>query len=294
MNGRLVLSVTGDKVDYNNTEGQEFATVTLRLADYLTEDKTVTVRTDYVKVAGGNVSYNVDQAVSNISMTKLKTSALAKIPGYSNPVIDYDFGADPFALTYDGRVYLYMTADQFEYDAEGNLIDNTYSKINKLHVVSSADMVNWTDHGFVQVAGENGAAKWANNSWAPAAAYKKINGEDKFFLYFCNGGGGIGVLEGDSPVGPFRDPNGKALVDASTPGAQGVTWIFDPAVMVDDDGTGYLVFGGGIPNDQDNASCLNPKTARVIKLGDDMTSVEGEAVMIDAPCMFEDGGIHKV
>ena len=25
-----------------------------------------------------------------------------------------------------------------------------------------------------------------------------------------------------------------------------------------------------------------------------MTSVEGEAVMIDAPCMFEDGGIHKV
>ena len=294
LNGRLVLSVTGDKVDYNNTEGQEFATVTLRLADYLTEDKTVTVRTDYVKVAGGNVSYNVDQAVSNISMTKLKTSALAKIPGYSNPVIDYDFGADPFALTYDGRVYLYMTADQFEYDAEGNLIDNTYSKINKLHVVSSADMVNWTDHGFVQVAGENGVAKWANNSWAPAAAYKKINGEDKFFLYFCNGGGGIGVLEGDSPVGPFRDPNGKALVDASTPGAQGVTWIFDPAVMVDDDGTGYLVFGGGIPNDKDNASCLNPKTARVMKLGDDMTSVEGEAVTIDAPCMFEDGGIHKV
>ena len=99
---------------------------------------------------------------------------MAKIPGYSNPVIDYDFGADPFALTYDGRVYLYMTADQFEYDAEGNLIDNTYSKINKLHVVSSADMVNWTDHGFVQVAGENGAAKWANHSWAPAAAYKKL------------------------------------------------------------------------------------------------------------------------
>ena len=28
------------------------------------------------------------------------------------------------------------------------------------------------------------------------------------------------MLEGDSPVGPFRDPNGKALVDASTPGAQ--------------------------------------------------------------------------
>ena len=71
LNGRLVLSVTGDKVDYDNTEGQEFATVTLRLADYLTEDKTVTVRTDYVKVAGrkcklqcrpGSVQYLYDKA----------------------------------------------------------------------------------------------------------------------------------------------------------------------------------------------------------------------------------------
>ena len=35
-----------------------------------------------------------------------------------------------------------MTADQYEYDEEGNLIDNTYQLINKLHVISSADMVN--------------------------------------------------------------------------------------------------------------------------------------------------------
>ena len=287
--GRLVLTVSGDNVNYQDNGGTGFATVQLQLTDYTTQNKTVQVRTDYVRVTGGNVSYRVDSAVSNISLVKLDSEALAKIPGYSNPLIDYDFGADPFALEYNGRVYVYMTADQFEYDQNGNIIDNTYSKINSLHVISSADLVNWTDHGFIPVAGPNGVAKWANNSWAPAIAYKQIDGQDKFFLYFCNGGGGIGVLEGDSPVGPFTDPLGHALIDGSTPGTQGVPWIFDPAVMVDDDGTGYLVFGGGIPAGQD----LNPQSARIVRLGDDMISLDCEPVMIDAPCMFEDGGIHK-
>ena len=287
--GRLVLTVSGDNVNYQDNGGTGFATVQLQLTDYTTQNKTVQVRTDYVRVTGGNVSYRVDSAVANISLVKLDSEALAKIPGYSNPLIDYDFGADPFALEYNGRVYVYMTADQFEYDQNGNIIDNTYSKINSLHVISSADLVNWTDHGFIPVAGPNGVAKWANNSWAPAIAYKQIDGQDKFFLYFCNGGGGIGVLEGDSPVGPFTDPLGHALIDGSTPGTQGVPWIFDPAVMVDDDGTGYLVFGGGIPAGQD----LNPQSARIVRLGDDMISLDCEPVMIDAPCMFEDGGIHK-
>ena len=287
--GRLVLTVSGENVNYQDNGGTGFATVQLQLTDYTTQNKTVQVRTDYVRVTGGNVSYRVDNAVSNISLVKLDSEALAKIPGYSNPLIDYDFGADPFALEYNGRVYVYMTADQFEYDQNGNIIDNTYSKINSLHVISSADLVNWTDHGFIPVAGPNGVAKWANNSWAPAIAYKQIDGQDKFFLYFCNGGGGIGVLEGDSPVGPFTDPLGHALIDGSTPGTQGVPWIFDPAVMVDDHGTGYLVFGGGIPAGQD----LNPQSARIVRLGDDMISLDCEPVMIDAPCMFEDGGIHK-
>ena len=287
--GRLVLTVSGENVNYQDNGGTGFATVQLQLTDYTTQNKTVQVRTDYVRVTGGNVSYRVDNAVSNISLVKLDSEALAKIPGYSNPLIDYDFGADPFALEYNGRVYVYMTADQFEYDQNGNIIDNTYSKINSLHVISSADLVNWTDHGFIPVAGPNGVAKWANNSWAPAIAYKQIDGQDKFFLYFCNGGGGIGVLEGDSPVGPFTDPLGHALIDGSTPGTQGVPWIFDPAVMVDDDGTGYLVFGGGIPAGQD----LNPQSARIVRLGADMISLDCEPVMIDAPCMFEDGGIHK-
>ncbi|MFR9147118.1 MAG: carbohydrate binding domain-containing protein [Mediterraneibacter sp.] len=293
-NHQLKLSVTGEDTGYADNSGDRlFATLKLKLNNYVAENTTVTLRVDYVTAEGANAAFSVGNATANVSIVKTENNAVAKLLGNSNPLIDYDYGADPFALVYDGRVYLYMTADKLQYDTNGNVIDNDYSYINKLHVISSDDMVNWTDHGFIQVAGPDGVAKWANYSWAPAVAYKQIDGVDKFFLYFCNSGGGIGVLEGDSPVGPWKDPNGKALIDGSTPGVQGVPWIFDPAVMVDDDGTGYLAFGGGVPAGQD----LNPKSARIVKLGDDMISLaadeDGTPQMIDAPCMFEDGGIHK-
>ncbi|MBP2629636.1 MAG: arabinoxylan arabinofuranohydrolase [Firmicutes bacterium] len=219
--------------------------------------------------------------------------ALAKIPGYSNPLITNKFGADPYAIVYNRRVYVYMTSDELEYDNKGNVIDNTFSKIKKITVISSDDMVNWTDHGEIAVAGPTGLAKWANNSWAPSVAHKVINGKDKFFLYFADSASGIGVLTAGSPIGPWTDPLGKALITSNTPGIAGVTWLFDPAVLVDDNGTGYLYCGGGIPNDKDQTSIANPKTARVIKLGVDMISTVGSAATIDAPFLFEDSGIHK-
>lgn len=225
-------------------------------------------------------------------------NAIAKLPGNSNPLMDHKLGADPYALVYDGRVYIYMSSDTYVYNNDGSIKDNDFSGLDRIQVISSADMVNWTDHGAIPVAGANnknngrGIAKWAGNSWAPAIA-QKINGKDKFFLYFANGGAGIGVLTADTPIGPWTDPLGRALVTHNTPGMAGVTWLFDPAVLVDDDGTGYLYSGGGIPNESDPASIANPKTARVIKLGADMTSVIGSATTIDAPYLFEDSGLHK-
>ncbi|MFC4307273.1 carbohydrate-binding protein [Cohnella boryungensis] len=226
-------------------------------------------------------------------------NATAKLPGNSNPLMDHKFGADPYALVYNGRFYIYMSSDAFVYNSNGTVKDNDFSALTKINVISSADMVNWTDHGSIPVAGLNnanngsGIAKWASLSWAPAVAKKTINGQDKFFLYFANGASGIGVLTSNTPIGPWTDPLGKALVTGSTPGVAGVTWLFDPAVLVDDDGSGYLYVGGGIPNTSDPASIANPKTARVLRLGADMTSIVGSAVTIDAPYLFEDSGIHK-
>lgn len=207
----------------------------------------------------------------------------------TNPLITQRFGADPYALVYEDRVYIYMTADTFEYDAAGNPKENTYGKINKINVISTDDMVNFTDHGSINAAGPQGSAKWARNSWAPAAAWKEIDGKPQFFLYFADAGGGIGVLQADSPVGPFHDPLGEALISRNTPNCADVLWLFDPAVLMDDDGRAYIYFGGGVPEGQ----IADPGTARVAELGEDMISIVGEPRTIDVPYLFEDSGIHK-
>lgn len=207
----------------------------------------------------------------------------------TNPVMTQRFGADPYAMVYGDRVYIYMTADAFEYDASGEVAENTYGKIRSINVVSTDDMMNFTDHGSIVVAGEGGATKWAHNSWAPAAAWKEIDGKVKFFLYFADNGGGIGVLESDSPTGPFTDPLGEALISRQTPKCADVLWLFDPAVLVDDDGRAYLYFGGGVPEGRE----ADPGTARVVELGEDMISIKGEPKVIDVPYLFEDSGIHK-
>ena len=59
----------------------------------------------------------------------------------TNPVMTQRFGADPYAMVYGDRVYLYMTADALERDADGQVTENTYSKIRSINVISTDDMV---------------------------------------------------------------------------------------------------------------------------------------------------------
>lgn len=209
-----------------------------------------------------------------------------------NPCMTQRFNADPGVMEYNGRVYVYTSHDQYIYDNNGVVQNNTYGNIQTVNCISSSDLINWTDHGTINVAGNSGAAKWAANSWAPTAAHKTINGKEKFFLYFANSGGGIGVLTSDSPTGPWIDPLGHALVSGATPNCSQsqIPWLFDPAVLIDDDGSAYLYFGGGVPSGQD----AHPKSARVVKLGNDMTSLAGTPTTIDAPYLLEDSGINKI
>lgn len=287
-NGRLVLTVTGSDVSFA-AEDKLFATLKLKVKNYADADKAVIIKADYITIDSGKAEYDVSGCEKITTLKYLDTGAIAKKLGYGNPIITQELGADPYAIEYNGRVYVYMTADDYEYNEDGSLKDNSFNYIKTLRVVSSDDMMNWTDHGSIAVAGEDGAAKWASHAWAPAIAYNKVNGKDKFFLYFANDASGIGVLEADTPLGPWRDPIGKPLITGQTPGCKGVVWCFDPAVLVDDDGSAYIYFGGGVPKGQQ----LHPNSARVAKLGADMISIEGEAQLIDAPCMFEDGGIFK-
>ena len=212
----------------------------------------------------------------------------------NNPLTTQRFGADPGWMVYDGRLYIYTTNDAFEYS--GNTIQENSYDVGTINCISSADLVNWTDHGAIPVAGrngrtKNGAASWASCSWAPDAAWKMIDGKPKFFLYFANSGGGIGVLTADSPTGPWKDPLGHALITGQSPNCSDVVWMFDPGVYYDEaTDEAYIFFGGGV----ENRDVSNPKTGRVAKLGKDMISLDGTPQTMQTPYLFEDSSVIKI
>ncbi|SHM17520.1 endo-1,4-beta-xylanase [Ruminococcus flavefaciens] len=217
-----------------------------------------------------------------------------KKEGENNPLYTQRFGADPGWLVYDGRLYVYTTADQFAYK-NNQLIENDYSS-GYINCLSTADLVNWTDHGQIPVAKTrvNGTpiARWANNAWAPDAAWKTIKGQDKFFLYFANNGSGIGVITADDPTFTknVKDPLGHELISRSTPNSN-VTWLFDPGVYYDPDtDTAIIAYGGGVPDGQ----AANTKQGRIAKLGDDMISIVGTPIDPGTPYLFEDSSMIKI
>ncbi len=187
------------------------------------------------------------------------------------PIVSHRYLADPGAMVYDGRVYLYCSND------DENPTGGGYS-MKSIVCVSSNDLKNWTDHGVVfRVPAD---AAWASYAWAPAVVARN----NAFYLYFGNSGSGIGVASSSSPTGPFTDAKGGYLIDAGTPGVLPASsiWIFDPAVFIDEDGQAYLYFGG---NGEGNV--------RVIRLNEDMVSTSGSAVALTVPYFFEAAWMHK-
>ena len=234
---------------------------------------------------------SIDSLKAIFNALDVKNKAF-KAPPYKNPLMGHKFGADPFGMVDGDRLYVYMTDDHLYRSTDGKPITGSfdYTDCKSVTIISSDDLVNWTDHGTQPVAG--GPASWASQMWAPCAAHKTIDGKENYFLYFSNNSSGIGVLTSDTPYGPWTDPIGKAMIDHSTANCSGklVPSVYDPAVLIDDDGKAYLYFGGGI----DNLDAADPGSARCVQLGDDMTSIVGTPVEIRPPCLFEDAGINKV
>jgi arabinoxylan arabinofuranohydrolase len=256
-----------------------------------------------------------DFAVDELSLVKIADApaqpaftSLEKVQtkpvGDHNPLVGHKFGADPHHLIYNGRLYIYSTDDTQQYEASSKDANglptqsNGYGAITRLNVMSTSDMVNWVDHGSIPVSREGGAAPWSRNSWAPAAIEK----DGKVYLYFCDNGSGTAVVVGGSPLGPWTDPLGKKIIpDTVSPeyiaggGFPAGMWLFDPEVFIDDDGEGYLYFGGNsqIGTAPDVQGPQNPKSTRVVKLKDDMVTLDGDPVEIDGPGMFEASSMFK-
>jgi beta-xylosidase len=166
-----------------------------------------------------------------------------------NPIIQTHFGPDPAPMVYNGTVYAYVGDDIPGYN---------FYYMTKWRVLSSTDMVNWTDHGS-PISLES--FSWARDrAWAAQCVER--NG--KFYWYICaqstKNDMAIGVAVSNSPTGPFKDALGKPLI------MNGSWSNIDPTVWIDDDGQAYLYWGNG--------------SLFYVKLNKDMISYSGDIVTV--------------
>lgn len=166
-----------------------------------------------------------------------------------NPIVQTHFGPDPAPMVYNGTLYAYVGDDIPGFD---------FYYMTKWHVLSTTDMVNWTDHGS-PISLES--FKWARDrAWAAQCIERK----GKFYWYICaqtdKNDMAIGVAVSDSPTGPFKDALGKPLI------TNGSWSNIDPTVWIDDDGQAYLYWGNG--------------SLFYVKLSKDMVSYSGDIVTV--------------
>lgn len=221
-----------------------------------------------------------------------------KATSNNNPISPTVYCADPTALDYNGRLYVYGSNDHQQFIKNGKKGENGYGDIKSLVVFSTDDMVNWTFHGTIDVAklcSTWSTSKWwraFHNSWAPSVMWRTTDdGKDEFFLYFANNSHGVGVLKASSPIGPWTSPLRESLIGSDTPGAVTQGANFDPGVVIDDNGTGWITFGGLPP---EGTNPLMPNTARIAKLKPSMTALDGSAIVLPAPYHFEASELNVI
>lgn len=177
-----------------------------------------------------------------------------------NPLVRYEYTADPGALVdNDGTLYIYAGHDICP-------VPDNYYKIDEWTVLSSKDLKTWHEYTVPLRATD---FEWAQGE---AWASQVIRKGDKYYWYVTvehkhvdgKGGKGIGVAVSDSPVGPFKDARGSALVTNNmTTAYTSISWDdIDPTALVDDDGTAYIIWG--------NTQCY------IAKLKDNMIELDEE------------------
>lgn len=171
---------------------------------------------------------------------------------------DHIYAADPSAHVFGDRIYLYVS-----YDEPGT---NSYDSMVCYHVLSSADLVNWVDHGRVLHLDQ---VNWAlSHMWAIDANFFN----HKYYLTFCaiekeTSTFKTGLAVSDRPEGPFTN---LGFID-------GVEWGQDPAFFIDDDNKPYLIWGGrgSILIAELNEDLLSVKRETITNLSEQINGYEG-------------------
>ncbi len=207
-----------------------------------------------------------------VKTNEFKADANSNTLTFNNPIIKDKYTADPAALVYKDKVYLYTGHDEAPNDFN-------FYKMNEWLVYSSTDMVHWEEHPV--------PLKVTDFAWAKADAWagQVIERNGKFYWYVAIShatipGKSIGVAVSDSPTGPFKDALGKAIITNDMTTETKISWDdIDPSVIIDDDGQAYLFWG--------NTIC------HYAKLKQNMIELEGPIQTINLPKFTEAPWIHK-
>ncbi|MFD1258598.1 glycoside hydrolase family 43 protein [Mucilaginibacter terrae] len=217
------------------------------------------------------VDFSVLKAAALLALSGLlgnfgyaQTIADTVIHSTGNPIITHKYTADPAAMVYKDKVYLYTGNDVAPKNQARYVMHNWL-------VFSSPDMVTWTEHSI--------PLKTTDFAWAKDDAWagQVIERNGKFYWYVAINHGtihgkAIGVAVSNSPIGPFKDARGSAIITNDMTTEAKISWDdIDPTVFIDDDGQAYLMWG--------NTTC------HYAKLNSNMTELDGPIMKVE--------GLHK-
>jgi hypothetical protein len=188
-----------------------------------------------------------------------------------NPILkegdsNFLYTADPAAEVFNGMVYLYCSHDQPD--------AINYEGMKDYVILESSDLKNWINHGVsLDPQLDKGFEYAQSNMNAPDAAYK--NGW--YYWYFPSDITHVGVARSKSPTGPWE----SAVTNE-------MTTIFDPTVIVDDDGQAYI-FGN------DHWVDIGEKGSHIMgaKLKDNMVELDGPWVRLTKETVNEAVHVFK-
>ena len=234
-------------------------------------DKFVLTRTGKLEDLSNSFVYPVTKAMSNPLFV-----------GFDSPMYNswikgplYTADASGHVWNIDGKEVLYVYASHDMEPAKG------CDRMDRYHVFSTEDMVNWTDHGeIMNAATVRKHAGWGCEGfmWAPDCVYNPLN--KTYYFYFphptstanWNSTWRVGVATSKYPDKEFRV---VAYVE-------GMPSEIDPCVFVDDDGQPYIYNGGG-------GKCYGGKLQK-----DDWTKLEGAVKpMTGLKDFHEAAWVHK-
>lgn len=184
-----------------------------------------------------------------------------------NPIVRDKHTADPAVLVKNDTLWLFAG-----HDYAGN---QSGYVMKDWRLYSTTDMRHWTEYPSPLHIDD---FAWAESKQAYAGHVAERNG--KFYWYVSTNWCGIGVAVADNITGPYKDALGKPLLTTKDCFDSKHSWAcIDPAILIDDDGTPYIIWG--------NRECYYAKQK------DSMTEIDGEVHRINVPNFTEAPWVHK-